>query len=219
MNLVSPADDRITIDPKDLTIPEVYGFLLQCVSPRPIAFVSTLSKEGVSNLAPFSYFMAGGANPPSIAISPVSDRNGKPKDTLVNIRETGEFTINIVTYGIREKMNQTSAEYPTGVSEWDMVGFTPLPSDVVKPPFVAESPLAMECRLFEIVNHGGLPLSANYVIGEVVRFHIAKSVMEDGKIDPLKVNYISRMGGDWYARANEESMFELSRPLRPNSDG
>ncbi|MEP6756052.1 MAG: flavin reductase family protein [Chthonomonadales bacterium] len=210
---------RITLDPKDLSIPELYGVLLTCVSPRPIAFVSTVSEEGIPNLAPFSYFMAGGANPPSVCISPVSDRNGKPKDTLVNIQATREFTINIVTYDVREKMNQTSAEYPAGVSEWEKAGFTPEPSADVRPVIVAECPLAMECRLFQVVNHGGQPLSANYVIGEVVKFHISKHVMDGDKIDPLKVEYISRMSGDWYARANADSMFELGRPARPGSDG
>lgn len=202
------------LDPAALALPEAYQLLNVCVSPRPIAFVSTLSPEGRPNLAPFSYFMAGGANPPSVAISPLGNRHGEPKDTLVNIRATGEYTISIVTYSMRERMNQASFEYPYGVSEWDAVGLTPAPTEVVKPPRVQESPLALECRLFQLVTHGPGPLSANYLIGEVVRYWVAEELLnEQGKVDPTRVDYIARMSGDWYARAAPDALFELSRPV------
>lgn len=158
--------------------------------------------------------MAGGANPPSVVISPLTDRTGQPKDTLRNIQATGEYVINVVTYEMREKMNYASAEFPYGVNEWEKAGFTPAPAVKVKPARVLESPLSIECRLYQVAPHGTGPLSANYVIGEVVYFHVAKSVMPDGVLDARMIDYIARMGGDWYARANEPSMFELPRPPR-----
>jgi flavin reductase (DIM6/NTAB) family NADH-FMN oxidoreductase RutF len=201
-------------DPSQMAIPDAYKLLNVCVSPRPIAFVSTLSPEGKPNLAPFSYFMAGGANPPSVTVSPLNNRHGQPKDTLVNIEATGEYTISIVTYGIREKMNQASFEYPYGVSEWDEAGFTKGATELVKPARVLESPLAMECKLFQIVKHGPGPLSANYIIGEVVRYWIDEALLDEtGKVDATRVDYIARMSGDWYTRAQPEAMFELARPM------
>ncbi|HEY9621739.1 MAG TPA: flavin reductase family protein [Crinalium sp.] len=204
-------DDVLGLDPDALSPSDNYRLLSHCVSPRPIAFVSTRSPDGVPNLAPFSYFMAGGANPPSVAISPVT-RAGEPKDTLRNIQATGEYVINIVSYGIREPMNMASLELPYGTSEWDITGFTPAPTVKVKPARVAECLLAMECRLYQIVAHGEGSTSANYVIGEVVYFHVANQLMVDGDIDPIRVDYIARMGGNWYTRVTPQSMFELPRP-------
>jgi flavin reductase (DIM6/NTAB) family NADH-FMN oxidoreductase RutF len=204
----------VGVDPAGLSGPDVYRLLLHCVAPRPIAFTSTLSPEGVPNLAPFSYFMAGGANPPSVIISPTTDRTGQPKDTLRNIRATGEYVINVVTFAMREQMNRASSEFPYGVSEWEAAGFTAAPAVKVRPSRVLESPLAIECRLFQIVPHGEGPLSANYIIGEVLYFHVAKHLLKGEILDPRRVDYIARMGGDWYAQANADSMFELPRPPR-----
>src|ERR1051325_8108259 len=122
------SSDSIGIDPVELDLVDAHRLLLHCVAPRPIAFTSTLSAEGVPNLAPLSYFMAAGANPPSVVISPLTDRNGQPKDTLRNIQATGEYVINVVTFEMREKMNYASAEFPFGVSEWEQAGFTAAPS-------------------------------------------------------------------------------------------
>ena len=199
-------------DPAELPAPDIYRMLVNSVAPRPIAFVSSLSPEGVPNLAPFSYFMAGGANPPSVAFSPTNTRDNTPKDTLRNVEATGEFVVNIVTYDIREQMNQASASYPYGVSEWEPSGFTPAPAVRVKPARVAECVIALECKLFQIVPHGPGPLSANYVIGEIVYFHVAENILTNDQIDATKVDYIGRMGGDWYARAHGDSLFELPRP-------
>lgn len=197
---------------------DAHRLLLHCVAPRPIALTSTLSADGRPNLAPFSYFMAGGANPPSVVISPLTDRTGQPKDTLRNIRETGEYVINVATYPLRERINHASAEFPYGVSEWDEAGFTPAPSLHVRPARVLESPIAMECRLFQIVPHGEGPLSGNYVIGEVVYVHVATSLLlpeaATTQIDAEHVDYLARMGADWYSRAREGTMFELPRPPR-----
>jgi flavin reductase (DIM6/NTAB) family NADH-FMN oxidoreductase RutF len=191
---------------------ESYRMLIHCVAPRPIAFVSTLSQKGEANLAPFSFFMGGGSNPPSVAFSPSTEAPGKLKDTLINIKETGQYTINVVSHEIINKMNQTSYSYPHGISEWEKSGLTQAPGVKVRPAHVAESLMAMECKLYQIVHHGDDVGSANYVIGEVVYFHIAKSIMHDGRIDPTKVDYVARMGGQWYTRATREAMFELARP-------
>jgi len=204
----------VGIDPAELSCPDAYKILLHCVAPRPIAFTSTLSEEGAPNLAPFSYFMAGGANPPSVIISPTTDRTGQPKDTLRNIRATGEYVINVVTYAMRERMNLASAEFPYGVNEWEEAGFTPVPSAKVRPSRVLESPLAIECKLFQIVSHGEGPLSANYIVGEVVYFHIDAKLLDGETVDARRVDYIARMGSDWYTRVNSDAMFELPRPPR-----
>lgn len=210
--------DWIGFRMSELSRPDAHRLLLHCVAPRPIALTSTLSPEGVPNLAPFSYFMAGGANPPSVVISPLTDRTGQPKDTLRNITATGEYVINVATYAYREPLNLASAEYPYGVSEWEQSGFTPAPSVQVAPPRVRESPLALECRLFQVVPHGSGPLAGNYIIGEVVYVHVARSLLlpegEPGLIDARNVDYIARMGADWYARVQSECMFELPRPPR-----
>lgn len=211
------ADEFLGVDPAELAPAEAYRLLLHCVAPRPIAFVSTLSsltEDGAPNLAPFSFFMAGGGNPPSVVVSPLTDRAGHPKDTLRNIRATGEYVINVVTFEIRERMNRASAEFPCGVSEWEEAGFTPAPAVKVRPARVAECPLSVECRLYTIVPHGEGPLAANYIIGEVVYFHVSQALMRDGAVDPTRVDYIARMGGDWYARASASAMFEMPRPPR-----
>ena len=204
----------VHVDPARISARETYALLLKCVAPRPIAFVSTMSPDGGFNLAPFSFFTAGGANPPSVVFSPTANRSGAPKDTLRNIEAIGEYVINVVTYAMREGMNETSPEYPYGVSEWDKARFTQAPCVHVRPPRVLESPLAMECRLFQVVSHGAGPMAASYVIGEVVGFHIAQNLLDDANVDPGRVDYIARMSGDWYARANAASMFEMPRPPR-----
>ena len=202
----------ITFDASELTPNESYKLLVNCVAPRPIAFVSTISPTGVLNLSPFSFFMAGGANPPSLAFSPSNNRNNEPKHTLLNIEATGEFVVNIATWEIREPMNATAAEFPYGVSEFEETGLTPAPSLKVKPPRVLESPISMECRLFQVVTHGAGPASANYVIGEIVQFHVREDLFAEGKIDPTRVEYIGRLSGNWYSRTGSDSMFELPRP-------
>lgn len=205
--------DRLEFDPGDLEIRDVYQLITGAVAPRPIAFVSSLSADGVGNLAPFSYFNAGGANPPSVVFSPLLTRDGLEKDTLRNIRETGEYVINVVPYTIRDRMNITSAPFPPEVNEFEEAGFTPIPSVKVKPPGVAESPINLECRLFTIIGHGAGPLSANYIIGEVVYIRAHRSVMQGNSVNSSAVRAIGRMGGDWYCRTEPEGMFELPKPL------
>jgi flavin reductase (DIM6/NTAB) family NADH-FMN oxidoreductase RutF len=210
----SASTTHLAIDP---TVPEPamdpYDLLIHAVAPRPIAFVSTLSKDGRPNLAPFSFFMAGGGNPPSICFSPNTKDDGSPKDTLRNIQETGEYVVHIVDYAMGPSMAATSKPLPHGESEWPLSGFTQVPSLKVNPPRVAEAPFAMECRLHQIVPHGTGGDAANYVIGEVVMFHVASALVSDGRIDPAQVDYLARLGGAWYLRATPDSLFTMKRPV------
>ncbi|MDE2127297.1 MAG: flavin reductase family protein [Armatimonadetes bacterium] len=171
-----------------------------------------MSATGLPNLAPFSFFMAGGGSPLSVTISPLLNRAGLPKDTLTNISENGEYVINAVSFEMASRMNVASADYPPDVSEWDRSGLTPAPSVRVGPARVAESPFALECRLFTIVSHGSGFLAANYIIGEIVAIHVAARLYDGDRIVPQRAELIARMGGDWYARADAASMFEMARP-------
>jgi len=199
--------------PSEMSPREAYALLISCVAPRPIAWVSTCAPDGRVNLAPFSFFNAGGANPVSVVFSCTNFRDGRPKDTLRNVHATGEFVVNIAPYWLAEQMNQTSFEYEYGVSEFEQVGLTRAPSFYVQPPRVAESPIAMECKLFQVVAHGAGPVAANYVIGEVLCFHIAETLLTpEGVVDNLVADYIGRMGESWYVRATPEAMFRLQRP-------
>ena len=181
---------------------EAYALLTRVVSPRPIAFVSTISLAGVPNLAPFSFFMAGGSNPPSVCYSPVLDGRGEEKDSLRNVRETEEFTVNTVDRPMAPGMNAASAALAADESEWGPSGFTPLASEVVTPARVAQSLAQMECRLFRIVEHGDGPSAARYVIGEVVRLHLAEGAFET----------IARLGGADYLDTENGERFGLTRP-------
>ncbi len=191
---------------------DTYDLLIHAVAPRPIAFVSTLSADGRPNLAPFSFFMAGGANPPSICFSPNTRDDGTPKDTLRNILETGEYVVHIVSHAMGPGVSAASKALPHGESEWPLTGFTPAPSVKVRPPRVAEAPFALECRLHQVVPHGTGGDSANYIIGEVVLFHVARELLVDGVVDPRRVDYLARMGGAWYQRVLPEGLFTMARP-------
>jgi flavin reductase (DIM6/NTAB) family NADH-FMN oxidoreductase RutF len=199
---------------------DVYQLLTRCVAPRPIAFVSTLSPAGEPNLAPFSYFNLGGLKPPSLVFCPVNDREGKVKDTLLNIEQTGEYVIHVVTRAMAERMNLTSYTFPRGVSEFSEAGFTPTASVHVRPPRVAESPVAIECRLHQIVRHGEGPLAANYVIGEAILIEVRDDLIDSsGLPDPARLELIGRMGGDSYIEAIPGALFEMRRPAAPPSSG
>lgn len=188
--------------------------LLSCVMPRPIAFVSTISADGVRNLAPFSFFNAVGSNPPAVIFSPSTRADGTQKDTINNLRECPEMVVHVVPYAIQAAMNQASAQYLPETDEFDRCGFTPLPSRFVKPARVAESAVQMECKLIRIVPVGDGPLSANICIGEVLCFHVADGYLLDNQtVDVDKIDLISRMGGDWYATIRDR--FELGKPAAP----
>lgn len=203
------------IDPASVPPADLYALLTGCVVPRPIAFVSSLSVSGVPNLAPFSFFNAGGANPPSLVFAPVTSGAGRDKDTLHNVSATGEYVVHIAPWNLRERMNQASADYPPEVDEFEMAGFTKAPSVRVKPWRAAECPIAMECRLFQIVKHGEGPFGAHYVIGEVVLFHVAESLLNGLRVDSASIDAIARLGGPNYTRVTKESVFAMPRPALP----
>lgn len=192
---------------------ERHALLTPLIVPRPIAFVSTLSAAGVGNLAPFSFFAMGGQNPQGVAICPTADRNGQPKHTLRNIIETGEFTINIVSRAMAELVNQASAPYPPDVDEFDVTGYTRVPSTMVKPPRVAESPAALECKVYQIVPQGSGPMHGTWVLAEVLHLWVRDDLLAaDGLPDTAKLNPAARMGRDEWAEVTADTMFRLTRP-------
>ncbi len=202
-----------SVEPKDLELRKRHGFLLGGIAPRPIAFVSTISKDGVNNLAPFSFFNAFGANPPTIAFSPARrGRDNTTKDTYQNLLDTGECVVHAVTFDIVEQMNLASSEFSADVDEFVKAGFTPLDSHLVKPKRVKESPFQMECKLIDMVEMGGGAGSGNFAICEVIKYHISEDIMTDGHIDPYKIDLVGRNGGNFYTRANGDALFELAKP-------
>lgn len=203
--------DYTTIDFADIPGSLAYDILVATVHPRPIAFVSTISAAGHLNLAPFSFFMVGGSNPPSLVFSPTMSAHG-PKDTLRNIEETGEFVVNLVHREMAQLMNETAKGYPAEVSEWEVAGFTSAPSLKVKPPRVAESLVHFECRLFQVVSHGEGQGSARYVIGEVLAAHLGEGIWDGSMVVDEKVRPIARMGGPNYLDTDSLEFFQMTRP-------
>jgi flavin reductase (DIM6/NTAB) family NADH-FMN oxidoreductase RutF len=199
------------IDVARAEVVEVYRLLVDIVTPRPIAWVTTLDREGRVNLAPFSFFNAFGSNPPVVVFSPTLRRDGSKKDTLLNVEATGEFVLNAAVEPLAAQINETSRDIPHGESEVERAGLALIPSEKVKPPRVAESPVHMECRLIQVVPVGNRPLSANLVIGEVLVIHVRNELLtESGRIDPRKLRTIARLGGDDYCRSTD--LFEMRRP-------
>src|SRR5262245_36480586 len=182
------------LDPGSMSAKDVYRFLISAVIPRPIAFVSTLGPGGVPNLAPFSYFNAVASEPPLVAIA-VADRADDPKDTLRNIRETHEFVVNVVSEPLLDAMVSTAGEWPRSTSEFGPSGLTPAPSERVKAPYVAESPLQLECTLYREIPLGNTFL----VVGEVILARVRDDVLTEGRVDPAKLAPVGRLGGELYA--------------------
>ncbi len=205
----------MTFDLGELSLPERGRLLTRVVAPRPIAFVSTRSADGVGNLAPFSFFTAGGSNPPSLVFCAVNDRHGKQKDTVRNIEETQEFVVSTVSLPMAAKMNQASFEYPPEVDEFEAAGFTRAPSARVAPPGVAESPVRMECRLQQLVRHGAGAQASNYVIGEILLIHVDAAVCADGLPDNAKLQQLGRLGADLYLNVEPDDLWSLARPKTP----
>ncbi len=202
------------IDPMEIPTPKRHGHLLGSVGPRPIAFASTLSTEGVPNLSPFSFFNVFSANPPVMIFSPARRvRDNTTKHTLQNAKDTGEVVVNVVNYPIVQQMSLSSTEYPKEVNEFEKAGLTMLPSHVVKPFRVAESPVHFECKVREVVPLGEEGGAGNLIICEVLRIHISEEVLdENGRIDQHKIDLVARMGGNWYSRSNQ-GLFEVPKPL------
>ena len=200
------------IDPKNLNIKDVYHLLISGVSPRPIAWVGTVDKNGNHNLAPFSFFNAFGANPPIVGFSPaISGRTGLPKDSLLNVKETKEFTISVVNNDLVEQASLSSCEYSNDVDEFEKAGVTKKQSVKISPCSVDESPFIMECKLYQIIELGNKPASGNLILGEVVCFHVNQSVIDENIINPFKVNHVARSGGSWYVESSK-GLFSLKKP-------
>jgi len=203
-----------SLDPKALSTPELHGYLLSAVAPRPIAFASTVDAKGMPNLSPFSFFNVFSANPPVMIFSPARRvRNNTTKHTLENAEATKEVVINVVNYDIVHQMSLSSTEYGAGVNEFEKAGLTMLASDVVKPFRVAESPVQFECKVNDIIKLGTEGGAGNLVICEVVKMHIAEDVLDDNqKINQEKLDLVSRAGGSYYSRA-KAGFFEIPKPL------
>lgn len=201
-----------TINPAEHAPDSIYKLMIGMIVPRPIAFVSTVNAAGARNLAPFSYFTGCSTNPPVVCFCCAVRPGPRPqKDTLLNIEATGEFVVNIVSEEFAAQMNMTSAEAPPDVDEFAYSGLTPLPSDLVRAPRVAESKIHMECRLRQIIRVSEKPGGGNLVLGDVLRFHVREDVLLDTyKIDPDKLNAIGRMGGPTYVRT--QNRFDMQRP-------
>ena len=204
----------LRIDPKELPVAKLHGYLLGAVAPRPIAFVSTVDKDGIRNLSPFSFFNAFSANPPICVFSPA--RRGKDnttKHTFENAKVVDEVVINVVSHDIVQQMSLSSTDYPREVDEFVKSGLTPIDSELVRPARVKESPVQMECKVKEIIELGQEGGAGNLVICEILLMHIDEGVLNDqGSIDPNAIDLVARMGGNWYTRANGSSLFEVEKP-------
>ncbi len=206
----------LTIDPKEVSVPELHSYLLGAIAPRPIAFASTVDKQGKVNLSPYSFFNCFGANPPILIFSPARrGRDNTTKHTFENVKEVGEVVINMVNYAIVEQMSLSSTEYPKGVNEFEKAGLTEVPSVRVKPPRVKESPASFECKVLEVKETGTEGGAGNLVICEVLLAHFNDDILDTNKkVDPFKLDAVARMGGNYYCRAQGDAIFEIPKPLK-----
>lgn len=205
----------LKLEPKELKITQLHSYLLHAVAPRPIAFASTIDKEGRPNLAPFSFFNVFSSNPPIAIFSPArSGRSGQTKHTHENVKEVPEVVINTVNYAMVHQMSLASAEYPKGINEFEKAGFSMLPSEKVKPFRVKESPVQLECivkEVKELGTHGG---AGNLIICEIVLLHVNENILDEkGMIDQRKIDLVARAGANWYTRASGDALFEVNKPL------
>jgi flavin reductase (DIM6/NTAB) family NADH-FMN oxidoreductase RutF len=208
------AKEYMAIDPKATTIQRFQSMIQGAVGPRPIAFASTIDKAGRPNLSPFSFFNIFGVNPPVLVFSPSRrGRDNTTKHTFENVKEVPEVVINVVTFDIAQRVSDSSADFPKGVNEFEMTGFTMQPSELVRPFRVKESPVQFECRVMQVIETGQGPGAGNLVICEILRMHVDPSVLnEKGGVDPNRIRLVGRLGGDFYARAFGEALFEIPKP-------
>ena len=204
----------LSFEPHTLSPSQLQGYLQSAVAPRPIAFASTMDSNGQPNLSPFSFFNVFSSNPPILVFSPARRvRNNTIKHTLINCEATKEVVINVVDYAMVQQASLSSTEYPDGVNEFLKSGLTMLPSDLIKPYRVAESPVQMECKVNEIIALGNQGGAGNLIICEVIKIHISENILDDkGMIDQNKIDLVSRMGGNWYSRSNQ-GLFEVEKPV------
>jgi flavin reductase (DIM6/NTAB) family NADH-FMN oxidoreductase RutF len=201
------------LDFETLSTRNAYQWMTSTILPRPIAWVSTIAPDGRTNLAPFSFFQGVTANPPTLMFVPVNNRDGAKKDTIRNIELIPEFVVNLVPHALAAVMNDTAALLPYGESEFSRFGVTPAPSTRVRPPRVAETPVAYECVLDRIVHIGEGSLAANVVFGRILAGHVRDDVIGPGGLpDSAKLDLVGRLGGEDYATTRET--FNLVRPDR-----
>jgi flavin reductase (DIM6/NTAB) family NADH-FMN oxidoreductase RutF len=204
----------LSINPNEISVPKLHGYLLGSVAPRPIAFASTVDSDGNPNLAPFSFFNVFSANPPIMVFSPArSVRDNSTKHTLDNCIATKEVVINVVNYDMVHQMSLASTAYARGVNEFEKAGFTMLASEKIKPFRVAESPVQFECKVTNIIALGEEGGAGNMIVCEVVKVHIQENILDkDGKIDQHKIDLVARAGGSFYSRA-KDGFFEIPKPI------
>ena len=204
----------VTKDASSLTGIQLQNILQYVIAPRPICFASTINQKGEINLSPFSYFNIFSVNPPICVFSPSRRlRDNTTKHTLDNIKDVAECVINIVSYEMVAQTSLASCEYAQGVNEFVKAGFTMLPSEVVKPPRVAESPVQLECKINQVIPLGENAGAGNLVIAEILRIHISENILDEkGAIDQQSLDLVARLGGNWYARINKDALFQLDKP-------
>jgi flavin reductase (DIM6/NTAB) family NADH-FMN oxidoreductase RutF len=205
----------LTINPKEVPSSVLHAYLLGAVAPRPIAFASTIDKDGNPNLAPFSFFNVFSSNPPIAVFSPArSGRTGQSKHTYDNIKEVPEVVINAVNYDMVQQTSLASTEYAKGVNEFVKAGLTPVASELVKPFRVKESPAQLECKVKQVIELGDKGGAGNLIICEIVLMHVSEAVLDANKqIDPAKIDLVARLGGNWYSRTNKSALFEVTKPI------
>ena len=205
----------LTFNPQEITVQRLHQLLLGSIGPRPIAFASTMNTAGQANLAPFSFFNVFSANPPILIFSPArSGRTNETKDTYKNVKELPEVVINVVNFDMVHQMSLASSPYSPEISEFEKSGLTPIPSETIRPFRVAEAPVQFECRVNEVKELGHEGGAGNLIICEVLRMHVCEDLIDEkGLIDQHKIDLVSRMGGDWYCRADVNSMFEIKKPI------
>ncbi len=197
------------IDVSKLPKSQVYKLMTSVIVPRPIAWISTISKDGVPNVAPFSYFAGVSSEPPLLMVSIGSKEEGIKKDTWKNIEETGDFVVNMVTKELLEKMNLTSAPFDENVDEFDVAKLTKKPASVVKAPLIAESPVNIECRKFQILEIGSMGI----IFGEVLKVHVRDDILnEKVYVDTTKLEIVGRLGGANYCIVSKDNTIELRKP-------
>ena len=205
----------VSLDPHSLSMPVLQAYLSHAIAPRPVAFVSTVDKEGRVNLSPFSFFNVFSTAPPILIFSPArSGRTGNTKNTHDNVLEIPEAVVNMVSYSMVHQMSLSSSEYPKGVNEFVKSGFTMIDSVKVKPPRVAEAPVQMECKVLEVKEMGKAGGAGNLVICEIVWIHVREEVLnEKGQLDQNKLDLVGRLGANLYVRASGQSLFEVAKPV------
>lgn len=205
----------VTINAAEMSPAQLQNYLQYAIAPRPICFATTIDQAGNVNLSPFSFFNLFSTNPPLCIFSPARRvRDNTTKHSLENILEVKECVINIVNYSMVQQVSLASTDYAKGINEFDKAGFTMQPSQLVKPPRVAEAPVQLECVVTEVISLGDQPGAGNLILAEIKLIHIKEEILdEDGKIDQVKIDLVARLGGDWYCRVTPENLFKVAKPL------